>query len=152
MTRPSTIELYAQAGFQAGEVSASRNLRSAFCAGTATVDQLAEYSQYADKWNRYAELEAANDQAVRREAAAPDPTRHDADPDGGLGAAFRAHRDGQAGRRLTVHRVKMVSVDMGEGGMQDLPEAPPLKVFLGSAGSCSGHERIRADLNSRKKR
>lgn len=152
MTRPSTIELYSLAGFQPGEVAASGPLRSAVCAGTATTDQLAEYSPFAAKWNRYAELLAEHDQADARERQAPDPTRHDADPDGGLGAAFRAHRDGQAGRRLTVHRVKMVSVDMGEGGFQDLPEAPPLKVYLGSAGSCSGHERIAADLNSRKKR
>jgi hypothetical protein len=151
MTRKGTYELIIEAGFGPGEVGASGHLRAAVCAGTATADQLAEYSQYAAKWNRYAELTAERDQAEARERLAPDVTRHDADPDGGLGAAFRAYRDGQSGRSLTVVRPKMIQVDMGEGGMQNLPEQAEWPLYRGSAGS-GGAERIRQGLSSNKKR
>jgi hypothetical protein len=149
MTRATTIELYAEAGFKTGEVSASRNLRSAFCNGTATSEQLAEYAQYAPKWDEYARLEGERDQADRREAAAPDPARHSGDTS--LGEALRSHRDGQAGRRLTVHRVKMIPVDVGGGALQDMPEAPPLPQHRGSSSS-TGHERIAAAFNSASKK
>lgn len=150
MTKKSTIELYVLAGFEPGEVAASGPLRAAFCTGTATADQLAEYSKYADKWNEYTRLTIEQDQAVRREAAAPDPTRHDADQSGGLGSALADLRAGQAGRRLTVHRVKMIPVDVGGGALQDMPEAQPLPMYRGSSSS-TGHERIAAAFAGKKR-
>lgn len=149
MTRLTTIELYALAGFESGEVAASGPLRAAFCTGTATADQLAEYSKYSDKWNEYTRLTIEQDQAVRREAAAPDPTRHTGDD--GLGAALRQHRDGQSGRALTVVRPRLIAVDTGNGAMIDVPEAPEWPMYRGSAGS-GGHEKIAAGLAATKKR
>jgi hypothetical protein len=148
MTRLTTIELYAQAGFGPGEVAASGPLRSAVCAGTATPDQLAEYSHYANKWNEYARLTAERDQADAIEQRAPDPARHSGDTS--LGEAIREHRDNQAGRRLTIHRVKMIPVDVGGGGLQDMPEAQPLPMFRGSSSS-TGHERIAAAFAGKKR-
>lgn len=145
MTKKSTIELYVLAGFEPGEVAVSGPLRAAFCTGTATSDQLAEYSKYADKWNEYTRLTIEQDQAVRREAAAPDPTG-----DVGLGAALRQHRDGQSGRALTVVRPRLIAVDTGNGAMIDVPEAPEWPLYRGSAGA-TGHERIAAGLSNVKR-
>jgi hypothetical protein len=150
MSRPSTIELYGQAGFQAGEVAASRPLRSAVCAGTATPEQLAEYSQYANKWNEYARLTAERDQADQLAASAPSPGRHDADPDGGLGAALRQHRDNQPPPKVVV-RSRLIAVDMGEGSLQNIPEAQPLPQYRGSADA-TGHQRIAAGLAAASKK
>jgi hypothetical protein len=149
MTRKSTPELMAEAGFLPGEVAASGPLRSAFCAGTATADQLAEYGKYSHKWNRYAELVAERDQTDAIERQAPDPARHSGDTS--LGEALRQHRDGQAGRTLTVVRPRLIAVDVGGGGMQDLPEQPAWPKFRGSAGS-GGAEIIRKGLNANTKR
>lgn len=151
MSRATTTELYALAGFEAGEVAASGPLRSAVCAGVASPEMLAEYSPFASKWNRYAELLAERDQADAREAAAPDPGRHHADPDTSLGEALRQHRDGQSGRRLTVVRPRLIAVDVGGGGMQNIPEQPEWPMYRGSAGS-GGHQIIAAGLNSADKK
>lgn len=150
MSRKDTHDLMIEAGFGPGEVAASGPLRSAFCTGTATADQLAEYAQYAAKWNRYAELTAERDQAEARERAAPDPTRHSGDQSGGLGAALADLRAGQAGRTLTVVRPRLIAVDTGNGAMIDVPEAPEWPKFVGSAGA-TGHERIAAAFAGKKR-
>lgn len=121
MTRLSTIELYAQAGFTAGEVAASSNLRTSVCNGTASAEDQLAYGPFAAKWDKFAELMAERDQADQLAASAPSPSRHDADPDGGLGSALRQHRDGQAGRTLTVVRPRMIAVSDGTGSLMDVP-------------------------------
>ena len=152
MSLKSTVELYVMAGFEPGEVAVSGPLRAAFCTGTATADQLAEYSKYADKWNEYTRLTIEQDRAVRREAAAPDPTRHSGDQSGGLGAALADLRAGQAGRAPVVVRPRMISVDVsgGNGGMMDVPEPEEWPLFVGSAGS-TGHQRIAAAFAGKKR-
>jgi hypothetical protein len=152
MSRPSTIELYAEAGFLPGEVAASGPLRSAFCSGTASADQLAEYSPFATKWNCYAELLAERDQADARERQAPSASRHDADPDGGLGAAMAQHRAGKPPPKVVV-RSRLIQVDVsgGRGAMMDIPEAQPLPMFRCSADS-GGLQRIAAGLAAATKR
>jgi hypothetical protein len=152
MSRPSLPELIAQAGFAPGEFDKSRNLRGAVCSGTATIDQQAEYSQYAHKWDIYARLLTQRDQAEAIEAAAPSATRHDADPDGGLGAAMRRHRDNQPPPKVVV-RSRLIQVDVsgGRGAMMDIPEAQPLPMFRCSADS-GGLQRIAAGLAAANKK
>jgi hypothetical protein len=150
MTRPTTSELYSLSGFTAGEVEKSRHLRGRICDGTATPEDHLAYQPFAAKWNRYAELLAERDQADAIEQRAPSPGRHDADPDASLGAALRQHRDNQPGPR-TVIRTRLVQVDMGEGGLQNIPEAQPLPQYRGSADA-SGHRIIAAGLNSADKK
>jgi hypothetical protein len=152
MNRPSLPELIAQAGFAPGEFDKSRNLRGAVCSGIATTDQQAEYSQYAHKWDAYARLITQRDQAEAIEAAAPDPARHDADPDGGLGAAMAQHRAGKS-PAMTVVRPRLIQVDVsgGRGAMMDIPEAQPLPMFRCSADS-GGLQRIAAGLAAANKK
>jgi hypothetical protein len=150
MTKKFMSELYAEAGFGPGEVEKSRNLRAAFCTGTATPGQLAEYAQYSDKWNEYSRLTIEQDQAEALERQAPSPGRHDADPDGGLGSAMRQLRNNQPPPR-TVVRTRLVQVDMGEGGLQNIPEAQSLPLYRGSADA-TGHRIIAAGLSANTKR
>lgn len=149
-SRPTTIELYSQAGFQAGEVEASRNLRAAVCNGTASAEDQLAYQPFAAAWSRYSELVSQRDQADAREATAPDPARHDADQDGGLGSALRRHRDGQPPPKVVI-RPKMIRVDDGTGSLMDLPEQPEWPLYRSSSSSI-GHQRIAASLAASTKR
>jgi hypothetical protein len=147
--RKDIATLAQEAGFLPGELEKSRNLRAAICNGTATAEDQLAYQPFAPKWDAYARLVTQRDQADQLERQAPDPARHSGDTS--LGEAIREHRDGQAGRRLTVHRVKMIPVDVGGGGLQDMPEAQPLRMFRGSSSS-TGHEKIAAGLSAAEKK
>jgi hypothetical protein len=143
-------EMISQAGFLPGEVEASRNLRAAVCNGTASAEDQLAYGPFAAKWDKFSELIGERDRLDQIERLAPDPARYDADQGGGLGSALADLRAGQAGRRLTVHRVKMIPVDVGGGALQDMPEAQPLPMYRGSSSS-TGHERIAAAFAGKKR-
>lgn len=150
MTRLSHSEMIAKAGFEPGEFNQSRNLRAAVCNGTATSDQLAEYSQYAHKWDEFSRLTIERDQADQLERQAPDPARHSGDTS--LGAALADLRSGQAGRAPVVIRPQMVRVDVsgGNGGMQDIPAPEQWPMYRGSSSS-TGHEKIAAAFAGKKR-
>jgi hypothetical protein len=152
MTRKSTPELIREAGFAPGEFDQSRHFRGRICDGSATPEDQLAYQPFAAKWSRYAELLAERDQADAHQAAAPDPARHDADPDGGLGAAMAQHRAGKS-PAMTVVRPRLIQVDVsgGRGTMMDIPEAQPLPMFRCSADS-GGLQRIAAGLAAANKK